>query len=569
MLIICCSFIGTVYANGEEDLRFEGSRTLVCTFDRSDLNNFIDGGSAAFEEMLKELDTNWSTCSIEKMKRDMKVTISFSFNSKDEYESRMKDLLGYRPVVIYQTSDNFIFAENFESGEMLNVVQNRLLSEGMLSELKFDSLLNVEVCTMILNGTEYTTTDNFDVRNNNSFKYDDLDIMTVAQNDGSFERTIKVGIKSDNLTAEIKNAVTNNFAASGDFVDKSGNGENFSAEVNIKAANNYELSRKTLLASGVTISTIENEIAEQDFVRVNCTEKIGIKKVVNESGDFTYDYTYPAYYKDLQIEEADKLSLTDNRIKYSGEEGKFEYSYQRGLKLFSLKIITKCDNIIKGIDRTIILAVPKETANVFDAKLSDALNLIKEKYKGTQTSSEIDGENKLYLIEYYSHKEQNIAEFTQSVLKGGCQIEYHNSLLPFSRNKIAENMRVGSIINNMIPVSEVECIYNLPKKSIISESGNVDYTFYDNEYSSVISASGTINIQYKTFNIIVIAVAFATLLLFAVLIILVVIKIKKKMVKIKSALMNKPNKNKKFCTKCGSEINGNVNFCTKCGEKIE
>ncbi len=520
-----CFSANVVFA---EETTFSGERTLICTFDRSDLNNFVDGGYNSFEEALNEIDKSRYNCNIEKLKRDVKITISFSFESKDEYESYLKELLGYRPVVIYQTGENFIFAENFEAGEMLNIVQKNLLSKNRLKELKFDSLLNVENCTMTLNGKNYETKQNFDIRNNNQFKYDDIDIISVAKNDGTFERTIKANINKDNLTSAIRKAVIGNFKAAGDFKDNNKDGDNLSVEVVINAENQYDLDMKTLLASGITVSTIESETIGKDFVNVECIEKLGIKKLLNENGTYSYEYTYPNYYKNLQIVNAENLSLTDNKIVYSGDYGKFEYSFQRGLKLSLLQIKTCYDNFFKGIERTIVLGVPTETAEVFDDKIQNALNIVKDEFKKAKIVLDTDGENKIYSIIFASHKQQDISDFTQLLLKGGCQIEANNSLMPFKKNSITESIRVGNIIENMVPVSELESIYRLPNNSKITMSKDENYTFYENEYSVVSSANTYVNIEYTTFNYIVF-ICIAVIVLVVLLVVLLLIhKFKKR-----------------------------------------
>lgn len=516
-------------ANGvfAEKTTFSGERTIICTFDRSDLNNFVDGGYNSFEEALNEIDKSRYNCNIEKLKRDVKITISFSFESKDEYESYLKELLGYRPVVIYQTGENFIFAENFEAGEMLNIVQKNLLSKNRLKELKFDSLLNVENCTMTLNGKNYETKQNFDVRNNNQFKYDDIDIISVAKNDGTFERTIKANINKDNLTSAIRKAVIGNFKAAGDFKDNNKDGDNLSVEVVINAENQYDLDMKTLLASGITVSTIESETNDKDFVNVECIEKLGIKKLLNENGTYSYEYTYPNYYKNLQIVTTENLSLNDNKIVYSGDYGKFEYSFQRGLKLSSLHIKTNYDNFFKRIERTIILGVPMETAEVFDEKIQNALNTAKDENKKAKININTDGENKLYSIVLSSRNVEDICNFTETVLRGNCQIERNNSLLPLKKNSIMESIRVGNIVENMVPISEVEHTYILPSNSKVIMTNNENYTFYENEYSIVSSANSMINLEYSTFNIVVIGIMFSILIILILLIVLIIHKIKK------------------------------------------
>lgn len=495
-----------------EETAFAGERTLICTFDRSDISNFIDGGYHSFEEALNNIDKGRYHCDIEKLKREVKITISFSFESKDEYESYLKELLGYRPVVIYQTGESFIFAENFEAGEMLNIVQKNLLSENRLKELKFDSLLNVENCVISINGQDYETKQNFDVRNNDGVKYDDIKVISVAEDDGTFERTIKVTIDKDNLKSEIREAVISNFKAAGEFKDNNEAGDNLSVQVFINAANQYELDMKTLLASGITVSRIESETMEEDFVNVECIEKLGIRKLLNEDATYSYEYTYPSYYKNLQIVADDNLFLNGNKVVYSGDYGKFEYSFQRGLKLSSLQVITKNNNLFKGIERTIIFSIPLETAKVFDEKMQNVLNNVKDKYKKAKITIDTEGENQTYSMIFASHKQQDICDFTQSLLKGRCRFKINSSLIPFKKNSITESIGVDNIIEDMVPVSEIEYIYRLPNHSKITMSKDENYTFYENEYSVVSNSDTVVNIQYTTFNTIVfICIAMITL----------------------------------------------------------
>lgn len=498
-IILSLLFLSAIAAYAEE-VPFCGSRTLVCTFDRSDLNNFIDGGSKTFENILSETLPSWCSYEIEKQKRDMKITLCFSFDKRDEYETYMKQLLGYRPVIIYDPSESFKFVENFDSAQMFHFLQKQLLSNNMMKELKFDRLIKIENCMIDLNGKTYETKENFDVRDGNHIRFDELELVTTSNGDGGFERTIRAKIRKEHLIDSTKSAVWTNFKAAGEISNENKNSDNLDITVSIKAENQYELSKKTLLAAGLTVSTLETETPQKDFVLVDCMERIGVTKVLNEDGNFEYSFTYPQYYKNLSITESDTLSVHENQIRYSGEEGQFEYSYQRGLKLSALQVRTDYSNMFKGIERKIIFSIPLDTAKVFDEKILNTLYNVKTNDRKANISTDVEGENKTYCIAVHSRDSKKITEFTQKIIRGDNRIEYEKSMIPFQKNRISETIRVGKMIDDMIPIAEFELIYKLPDKTNLLSSNIEECSFYNNEYSTVLGSDATIDIEFNTIN---------------------------------------------------------------------
>lgn len=505
---------------------FTGTRTLICRFDRSDLNNFIDGGYNSFSKIISEANSGRYNLQTEKDNRDLIVTVSFSFDNLDEYKVVMRELLGYNPVVVYQTGENFIFAENFNSGEMLNFIQKELMSNHLLKELTFDSLLTVEQCTLTLNGQTYETTENFDIRDGNNIKFDELNIETTYNQDGGAERIITARINKENMTDDTNTTVINNFKMAGNIEENTSSKNLINATLHITGENQYELAEKTLIATGLTISTIETESPGSDYILVDCVEQLGIKKILNDNGKYKYTCTYPAYYMNILIEPNEDLSIEGNKISYSGKEGKFEYSYQRGLKLSSLKIITDISKLMGNIKRTIKIGIPYDSSDVFGGKVTQVLENVNNEFKTANISTDNEGMDIIYEIEFSSHDAAQISEFTKALLKGNDVFEYNRNILPFQKNNIIESISAGEIINNMIPVSEMELTYKTVDKTQLISSQNTDYTFYNNAYTEIAGKDANISIEYFVLNKIVIAIISAIALLCIIAIIIIVFKIR-------------------------------------------
>ena len=543
-------FLGLVFAFSlissaawAEEIEFSGSRTLICSFDRSDLNNFIDGGSKSFEKVLKSLNLNNCEIETEKIDRELCVTISFPFNSLDEYEACMQEFLGYKPVIVYETDDDFIFAENFDSSEMLNFAETELINQDMLKELKFDRLLKVNTCSITINGNTYDTTDNFDVRDSDSVKFDRIDIITTGNDDGTFERVIKARIYGSNCTKTAMNTVKTYFdmAGAGAYSGGSG-GTDFMAEVVIDAVNQYDLSKKTLIACGVTVRTIEKEIPQDNYVLVDCTEKIGVKKVLNEGGSYNYEFTFPEYYRNLQDVPPMNLLSGRNKLMYSGDEGIIKYRYHRGLKISSLTIITDLSDIMGNIVREITFTVPEETADLFDSDIMSALRDVQSMYPEASTYSENTGNDRLYILRIETRNPDIVSEITQETLNGESWIEYDTGFLPFKENRIAETIEVGEIIEDMIPVSQMETVYLLAEDSQIASSNASEYTYFDNIYSVLTGREADIEVTYTTMSVAFVGVvgAIGGLILIIVVIVLVIV------LRGKKSRQSRPSKNDSY-----------------------
>lgn len=524
VFILFCIFVKITSV--ADEIPFKGSRTLVCVLDRSDINNFVDGGLEKFEQVLDENKIEWLDLKEEILDRDMKLTLTFSFENKLEYEERMRELLGYRPVIIYETGNDFILAENFDSGEILNFIQSKLLEENMLDEFNFSRLLSVQNCTLILNEKKYETTENFDIRNGTEkIQFDSMDIFTTANSDGSFERTINIMIKNGNWTDNIKTVIKNNFSKAGTVEEEDNTSLDFAMQVKIQAKNQEELCRKTIIATGFTERLIEKEKAENEKKFVECEEHLGIDKVLRKDGVYNYDFIYPSYYQELQIQEKDSLSLEENELKYSGEDGKFSYSYYRGAKIEKIKISTDMSNLIKGTERKIQIRIPKSELDVFEDVIFEHLHQIKEERKHIKIEKELGEDYKEYSISCRSRKSEELQEFTEAVLRGNNRFSYVNRILPIRNGTLIDSITVGDIVPAMIPLSEMEIIYLFPNKTKIISSNDVEYQFNKNQYKTTEENKEYLNaIVYRTLNIIDNIIILSIILLGLIVVFILLIK---------------------------------------------
>ena len=121
-------------ANAAARDEFSGTRSFQITADWSDLENYINGGRTAFDQILRGNMPEWFVYDIRTQGRDVTCTFSFSFSSFEDYQSKLATLIMRSPAILYSQEKDLLLMESCTPYDLLNFLENALNQHNCLSE---------------------------------------------------------------------------------------------------------------------------------------------------------------------------------------------------------------------------------------------------------------------------------------------------------------------------------------------------------------------------------------------------------------------------------------------------
>ncbi len=557
----------------EKAIVFEGSRKVELTIDRSDLNNYINGGQSFFDLILRNYAPEWLTFSMKAENRDIKVSLGFSFSSYEDYKNKLDELLGGSATVSCIREDDKLFLlEGFSAQEMLTFVYHPLSSAISYSEIKLNDLFKTGVNIISVNGKEYTGNDYLEIlpKGEKLIKLSSLAVTTEVDNQGIFQRTLSAVPESK----EDLDKLSSRFEKVGKAEENSG--------VVITSFNAASLNEANELTTACLYIACGTTQAEQQLkgvrVGVTQTESFGLGNLLSERGSFSYSYSYPDYYEKVKSENSEVV--VDGSSITSKSATDIEYYYERDFAFSKMSVETDLTNPFGKIKKIIKLSVQSSRAKPYHEELKKAFAPYMN--KGVTLNIYDEGSVRYYELSYSSFSQSSIDEFTRSILGTAGQCEISDSWLPFGKSKITESVGLFGVSAIDTPPSKISASYILPKLSKLKfVSGDSEY-FYteDNVLVCNIGSEEANVIEYHRFNlfkciiVVIVLIALAGLVIFA-------IKgyktLQKKLLEVKKQRDEKKQAEKKeepkkeateFCPNCGAKLEADSLFCENCGQKV-
>ena len=501
-LILTANLLGSISfkVSAAEKKNFIGTRLVEYSVDKSDIDNFIDGGKAAFDLILRANTPQWVEYQISSKGRDMRLCLQFDFESYEDYSTKLSELLTYSPSMVCSTDNQLLLLESHSAIELLNYFQGILFSRGCINEKRFDEMFEIEKNEISINSADYQSQERISIRpeNDSIIKFDSLDIRTTSNEDGSFARKITVNI--NNTNKEVEDMLLSRFNEIGTIETNDSSEEKLIVSVDFVANNQSELIKKTMTCLGTATSILEKQaFLDEQTVNVERIEFFDLESLMNEEGQFNYSHTYPSYTSNI-IGNDDNVYVSGSTVSVRNTP-EIICQYQRPIKFSSIEIYTDLSNFFGKLKRTITFTVPTDIA-------ADYHSVIKNEFqnrliKGSVFNIYDEGGKRYYEITFSSFFSNELSEFNNAIVNSKRNIKYSNSWIPFGNSYIKERIEFDEIFADTIPPDEFTVLYKLPTISSVSldniKSNGAEKVDSTIEYS--VKSSDNINLEYRCLNI--------------------------------------------------------------------
>lgn len=483
-----------------EEKTFTGTRLVEYSVDKSDIDNFIDGGKAAFDLILRANTPEWVEYQISSKGRDMWLCLQFDFESYEDYSIKLSELLTYSPSVVYSTDNQLLLLESHSAIELLNYFQGVLFSRGCIDEKRLDEMFEIEKNEILVNSAAYQSQERISIRpeNDSIIKFDSLDILTTNSEDGSFARKITVNINNSN--AEAEDMLLSRFDEIGTIETNDNSEEELEISVDFVANNQTELIEKTMTCLGTATSILEKqEFLDESTVSVERIEFFDLESLMNEEGQFNYSHTYSAHTSNI-IENDDNVYVSGSTVS-ARNTSEIICQYQRAFKFSSIEIYTDLSNFFGKLKRTITFTVPTDIAPDYHSAIKNEFQ--NRLIKGSVFNIYDEGGKRYYEITFSSFFANELSEFNNAIVNANRNIKYSNSWIPFGNSSIKEQIEFDDIFAGTIPPDEFTVSYKLPTISSVSldkiESDGAKKVDSTIRYS--VKSSDNINLEFRSLNI--------------------------------------------------------------------
>ncbi len=515
-----------------------GYRSISYQISSSDLENYADGGRSGLDIYLRNTlpkDVNYS---FETNERQVVLNIYFEFNSAEEYREKVIALCGTDTAVISSTEDEVLFVETATAMSYLDFLfveqdnsdsddkDNTDETKNPLSTFDIRSMMTVIKNTLYVNGNEYQIESNVNIRpTSNTEKpimVDYISIQTDGKRNGSFKRTIKVGINNDE-NEERKDYFNKLFKKVGKVKTEQQTEYETTLQVSFETYGETELAKKTEQCLGCTVLQTETLYSiDKKNVGVTNQEFYDLSVILNPEGTFDYTFNLPSYYSNVQTVEGYSY-LNEKCISASSEI--ITFSYEKRFFFDEISIVTDVSNVFGKIERTIQLGVSSEIADFYYENIKEQL-VERLPKNSTLTIEEIEN-GIYYTVSYSSFSSKKISEFTDSILNNSGELTINRGFLGIS-NEISETISVDNILTSMSPTKNVSVDYKLISTASMSddmEEYDDIFSFDDKTVKWTQTSNENISITYSGVNFIKITALIVFLFLISVLTFIVIKRI--------------------------------------------
>lgn len=404
---------------------------------------------------------------------------------------------------------------------------------------------------MKMNDEVYEGTKALNTSESSLVKFEQISITTVLE-EHIYNRKIKLDISEKNFdrTAHILEQRCKGF--SGTF--EKGYSD---CTITFETDSEKEMIKNTMLLLGTSVNiTYEKYSAGKNMVRIEAVERIDVKEILEEEGNFRYEFTVPETYQNLtpdlevettekQDENPEKVYISQNVISYYGVEGEIRYYYDAPLKFDKVSVSTDISNELRRIKRTITFY---RDWNIADNYHKSTTKQFQKKLKRGETLRIYDEKGyRCYEVSYSSWFTSRINRFTDKMFGiNHSKLEVKRRAVPFIESKVKDqfNLEKGNVESY---TEQIDSEYIVPGNTILVDG--------DWNYSK--------EIRFLSFF-------YRKCILYAMGVLIVILciwrgicVIQKKKQKANTSVMRA-----RYCPRCGRERKGGESFCQKCGYKF-
>lgn len=181
------------------DNQFLGERVISCRTTEGDMNDNINGGEAAVDDIISRFCPDVLTSSKSKNGSEVTYTFRLSFDGYEDYKSKVDSLLGRTSEITYSQpssvfAEGLTLQEDFNSRDLLGWFYNKIVENNLISNPS--NLWEDGSTTVFLNGTELATSARIDVFTEIIHPISELNMNTYVEEENA-QRVISFTIPSD------------------------------------------------------------------------------------------------------------------------------------------------------------------------------------------------------------------------------------------------------------------------------------------------------------------------------------------------------------------------------------
>ncbi len=510
ILIISALILPVVAAEKKNDEGFAGSRKVVYTVDKSDLENYLNGGRAFFDLVLRNYAPEWLTYSLKTEGRDLIITLEFTFSTLEEYRNRVSELISENPLISYSKEKSKLFLlEGHTAADMMNFVYKAVAGSMIYETVTVDDIFPVTENVITINGKNYSGGEKLEIlpKKESVILLNQLHIKTEHSEDG-YKREIRAipqnGEEAEDLLSRFKKV--------GDTEENEG-----FVTVSFSAYSMVELNNLTTRCLYTACNVIEQEKPAKGIrVKVKQTEVFGLDTLMPEYKNFSYSFTYPSYYS--KVKGVDETVTVENGTISAENVTSVQYIYEREVAFNKLDIKTDFSNLFGKTKQVITFSAPR-------GQIASMHEEIKEHFedylsRGVALNIYDEGANRYYAFTYSSWFINDVIEFTQDILGNSYEMELSDSWIPYGPSKLYQSINYNRLRVLDTPPAKVTASTVFPAAARFKQTGDASYNAETRTaVLSVVDEDG-VTVSYNRFHLIKCIVIFLGLVIILVAVIL-------------------------------------------------
>lgn len=450
---------------------FSGNRSVSFIVDKSNLNNYINGGREYFEYVFRGYVPEFVEYDFSSDDSNLAISLSFAFTSYDDYVDKLSKLLEYSPNIIYSNDDSLKLLESNKTIELLNFVNNNLNNGTYVVEKSFEDLFTTLVDEIIINDTKYEVNDYVSIRTGEDLiKFRNVSIDTSLSEDGVYSREIFATIDAN--VAGREERIDELLKSFSDYSKEGMTGNYVQYKINLTGSSLKDLDNQTMLCLDMTILVKEYESNIDDkTIKVEVTEEYDTEGFLENGGKFIYTFNCPSYFENITT-TSQELTLSEKSLS-ANNVSNISFSYERKINFTSIDIETDFSDYLNRITRTITLSLPTKLAIEVNDDIKETLT--NRLIKGCSLNIyDLDG-TRYYSISYTSILPSEIDTFTKTILNSDDNSFIYNSTwLPLLDNTINDTFNVANIISGFSPSNNINATYKLSNLSFCDKKDEED-----------------------------------------------------------------------------------------------
>lgn len=559
-ITVSVCFVNTVSAKAA-DTSFKGTRVLEFESDPSDMDNYVNGGRAAFDLMLRKNAPDWLKYTVSTSERMIVTSISFEFGSFDEMTERLGVLLTASPSVVYSNDDEFMYSEGFLSAELLNFA---------LLPLSYGTGEGIDVFKatenkLVLGDKEYSSKgDMMSAFDGDIILADAFDMHTEVVND-VYTRWLILWLNNDSADKKDAAVIEKRFkSVEKPVVEDEGNAKKLKVE--FKANTEAELTTKTMMCLHASAAVSKSyEYVDNDNVKVTRTEYIDTSSVLRENKKFAYKYIMSESYRNFAVPDGSKAEIAGNSVT-AEDLSKIVVSYERDPGFTGVDIIDDLSSPFGKMTQKLVYKMPLSLAGHFHDEIKEELT--GKLIKGSTLNIYDDGGNRCYELSFSSLSADGINKLADAF---GLSFDFERktSFVPFLKSTVTQSVKYKSPLKRFAAPDEANIIILLSGTSV-SPDVDVKKSIYvsGRTVTSPIGTKGSVELSYRELFLpkTILLLVLVLVIVFAVLF---TVKKLRRLFKDKRKNKAKAVENVPVCPNCKGRCSADDMFCEHCGFKLK